>query len=276
MTLQCTTLLHAGINQRTIRKEILCGLFVTILATALGIILSHVIATELDWSGKSMSWYQHTFFAVLLYCCPALAIHTIFYSRLTRNRESALSLGLKVQARINGVNLLWALITIGITLAGYRTAYVFLIPVLVHLVSTGIIVLLKAQNTSRISVVALAYKTRTRLLSSLFIRISVKKWMYVHLAGQVITILWTTAFYHSVVGMFIPIAGRSGAANNPDVTIGILCCVFTLFITSYIVSGGPSLLRSIDGDLFMPISILIFNRFRSLAFCIVRKSSSPV
>lgn len=60
--------------------------------------------------------------------------------------------------------------------------------------------------------------------------------MYVHLVGQVITILWATSFYHAVVGMFIPIAGRSGGSHNPDVTISFLCCVFTLFITSYIVS----------------------------------------
>lgn len=138
-----------GINQRTIRKEILCGLFVTIICTALGIILCHVIATELDWSGKVMSWYQHTFFAVLLYCCPALAIHTIFYSGLTRNRETALSLGLKVQARINGVNLLWSLITIVVTLIGYRSAYVFMLPVLVHLITMSITALLKAQNSSK-------------------------------------------------------------------------------------------------------------------------------
>lgn len=60
--------------------------------------------------------------------------------------------------------------------------------------------------------------------------------MYIHLIGQVITILWTTSFYHSIVGMFIPIAGRSGGVHNPDVTIGMICCLFTLFITSYIVS----------------------------------------
>lgn len=139
-----------GINQRTIRKEILTGCFVTALCTALSIIASHLIATELDWSGKSMSWYQYTFFAILLYCCPAMAIHALFYSKLTRNRESALSLGLKVQARINGVNLLWSLITIGVTLIGYRSAYVFLLPVTVHLITTAVIALLKAQNSSKL------------------------------------------------------------------------------------------------------------------------------
>lgn len=95
--------------------------------------------------------YQHTFFAITLYCVPALAVHTILYSKLTRNRESALSLGLKVQARINGVNLIWALVTIGLTAFGFRSAYVFLVPVLVHLVTTGVIAILKLQNSSQCS-----------------------------------------------------------------------------------------------------------------------------
>lgn len=137
-----------GISFRLIRKEILCGFFISILGTALGMLFSHVVATELDWSGKSMSWYQHTFFAVLLYCCPAVAMHVLFYSGLTRNRETALSLGLKVQARINGVGLFWSLITIAVTLIGYRSAYVFLLPVTVHLVTSIVIILAKLQNSS--------------------------------------------------------------------------------------------------------------------------------
>lgn len=137
-----------GINQRTIRKEIFYGFIVTIICFAVGNLLCYVIAHELDWSGKSMSWYQHTFFAITLYCVPALAIHTVFYSKLTRNRESALSLGLKVQARINGVNLIWAAVTIGLTVIGYRSAYVFLVPVLIHLLTTSAIAILKLQNSS--------------------------------------------------------------------------------------------------------------------------------
>lgn len=94
--------------------------------------------------------YQHTSFSVTLYCVPTLAISSIFYSQLTRSRESALSLGLKVQARINGVNLLWAFITIGLTLFGYRTAYVFMIPLLITLLSSATTAFLKAQNSSKL------------------------------------------------------------------------------------------------------------------------------
>lgn len=65
---------------------------------------------------------------------------------------------------------------------------------------------------------------------------TVKKWMYIHLVGQVFVVLWATHFYHAVMGMFVPIAGRSGGAHNPDLTIGVLCCFFTLFVTSYLVN----------------------------------------
>lgn len=39
-----------------------------------------------------------------------------------------------------------------------------------------------------------------------------------------------------VVGMFIPLTGRSGSFNNPDLTVGIICCAMTIYVTSYLVS----------------------------------------
>ena len=221
----------AGINRRIVRQEILKGFFINILAFALSLGVSYIVATELDWNGKSMTWYQHTFFVIPLYCVPALAVHCIFYSQLTRNRESALSLGLKVQARLNGTNLLWALVTIALTVAGYRSAHVFMIPLLIVTLSNTVIGVLRVQNSSEFTFNKLPVKE----IFILFFLFSVKKWLYIHLIGQIFVVLWTTHIYHLLIAAFIPIAGRSGATNNPDVTIGILCCFFTLLITSYLV-----------------------------------------
>lgn len=55
-----------------------------------------------------------------------------------------------------------------------------------------------------------------------------------HIIGQAFVILWTTHCYHLVVAMFIPVAGRSGAAKNPEISIGILCCALTIYISSYL------------------------------------------
>lgn len=138
-----------GISRRYLRKEIRYGFFVTIFSLFLGFIVCYLIAIELDFSGKSMSWYNRTYFAVPLYCLPSLAVSAFFYAQLVRTRDTPLSLALQAQARLNGVNLVWALGCIVLTLMGYRVAYVLMMPVLVSLIVNTIIGLTKSQNTSK-------------------------------------------------------------------------------------------------------------------------------
>lgn len=64
-----------------------------------------------------------------------------------------------------------------------------------------------------------------------------KAWLYVHLVTQSLVILWTTHTYHLFLSVFIPISGRAGGHANPDITIGILVCALTYFITSFLVSN---------------------------------------
>lgn len=70
---------------------------------------------------------------------------------------------------------------------------------------------------------------------------AVKKWLYVHVLGQILLILWTTQLYHITLLMFIPIAGRSGAGTNPDFMIGYISVALTILTISYMVSGRPEL-----------------------------------
>lgn len=140
-----------GISRRYLRKELRYGFFVTIFSTLLGFIVCYLIATELDFNGKSMSWYNRTYFTVALYCLPSIAVSAFFYAQLVRTRDTPLSLALQAQARLNGVNLVWALGCVGLTLMGFRTAYVLMVPVLVSLVVNTVIGLTKSQNTSKVS-----------------------------------------------------------------------------------------------------------------------------
>lgn len=73
---------------------------------------------------------------------------------------------------------------------------------------------------------------------------SVRKWLYIHLTGQVFVVLWACHFYHAIIAVFIPITGRSGGHKNPDVTIGIISCFFTMFIGSYLVSLNQQIYSS--------------------------------
>lgn len=138
-----------GISRRYVRKEIRFGFFVTIFSLFLGCVVCYFIACELDLNGKTMSWYNRTYFSVALYCLPSLAVASFFYAQLVRTRDSPLSLALQAQARLNGVNLVWAAGSVILTLFGFRTAYVLMMPVLVTLIVNAIIGLTKSQNTSR-------------------------------------------------------------------------------------------------------------------------------
>lgn len=66
--------------------------------------------------------------------------------------------------------------------------------------------------------------------------------MYVHVLGQIVSILWTTQLYHITLLMFIPIAGRSGAGANPDYVVGYMSAALTVLIVSYMVRYSRLLL----------------------------------
>lgn len=219
-----------GIKPRYILQEIFYGLSATIGALFIGNCVCYLIATELDISGKSMAWYHRTYFSILLFCFPSAAVHAAFYAQLRRTRDSPLSLGLIAQARLIGVNLFWAILSIGTTLTGYRTAYVFMIPNLIVLIVNVVIALLKAHNTSNwnFDVSRSSIWFEYRLLLD-------KRWLYVHLSGQIIIILWTSHIYHLIIGAFIPITGRSEGSSNADVVVGMISCFFTLLMTSLLV-----------------------------------------
>lgn len=142
-----------GISRRYLRKELRYGFFVTIFSLFLGGMVCHLIAMELDFNGKSMSWYNRTYFSVALYCLPSLAVSAFFYAQLVRTRDTPLSLALQAQARLNGVNLMWSLGSVILTVMGFRTAYILMVPALVSLVVNTVIGLTKAQNTSKASLV---------------------------------------------------------------------------------------------------------------------------
>lgn len=137
-----------GAPRRNLRKEIRYGFFVTIFSFFLGCLICYLIAFELDWRGKSMSWYNRTYFSIVLYSLPTLAIASFFYVQLTRTRDSPLSLALQTQGRLNGVNIVWALGCIILTTFGYRSAYVLMFPVLISLIVNVVISLTRSQNTS--------------------------------------------------------------------------------------------------------------------------------
>ncbi|XP_035796226.1 endoplasmic reticulum metallopeptidase 1-like [Anopheles albimanus] len=189
------------------------GLAASILGTVFSLVSCTTIARQMDFLGNSMSWYTNTYLILGMYCCPALLAHCFVYLFLTAfysNSKSELTQGEMTQARLVGVNLFWALITVSVTLAGFRSAYIPMVLLLCSLASTVLNSLLGNGKTTR-------------------------KWIYVHLLFQLPALLWTTNFYNVLIELFVPITGRFGGSRNPEMFISLLAAAFTLLCCSYLI-----------------------------------------
>lgn len=201
----------SGTHGRQIRSETMIGFVATFLGAGVSGIVCFLIGYQLDLIGRPMSWYSSTNLVLGIYCCPALLCQCLVHmlcSKVFGSKTTPLSLALKVQARLSGVNLFWGMLTLGITFTGYRVAYIFMILIFFSLLSNTLISMFAVQN-------------------------SVHKWLYIHLVFQIFAILWSTQFYHMMMNMFIPITGRIGASINPDLIIGVIATFLTLLTCSY-------------------------------------------
>ncbi|XP_055618078.1 endoplasmic reticulum metallopeptidase 1-like [Toxorhynchites rutilus septentrionalis] len=201
----------SGTHGKQIRSETVVGFVATLVGVVVSGLVCFFIGYQLDLIGRSMSWYSSTNLVLGVYCCPALLFQCLTHmlcSKILGSKTTPLSLALKVQARLNGVNLFWGMLTLGITFTGYRIAYIFMVLIFFSLLSNTLISMFGVQN-------------------------SVHKWLYIHLLFQIFAILWSTQFYHMVLNLFIPITGRIGASINPDLIIGAMATCLTLLSTSY-------------------------------------------
>lgn len=139
-----------GVNKKYVRYEILLGFFSTVFAIILSYGVIYFIAAELDWSGLSMSWYSHPTLIVAVYCNITFLILCLCHIASNVLKNSPLSLGLKIQARLIGVNIIWSFLTCLSTGFGYRIGYVTMIPLLVMLICNLIINFAKLQNSRKL------------------------------------------------------------------------------------------------------------------------------
>lgn len=215
ITLPFLTLTTVKTHTRNVLSETLIGFFGVVIGTGCSGLWLYLTAYFIDKHDHSMSWNRSTFLAPGIYSSLAVLIHVIeqdLMNLTVASRESPLSLGLRVQARLNGVNVFWGVITLTITLCGYRFGYLTMILILFNLITNVILMFCKLHN-------------------------SVDKWLRVFMIGQFFSILWSSYAHNMVMEIFIPITGRSGAMKNPDILIAMILCTTTILICSYMVSG---------------------------------------
>lgn len=229
-----------GINRKYLRYEIILGFLVNVICFVGANAACYAIAYDVDRAGRPMSWYSYPILVITVYCVATLAVQCSVHLLFNRNKKAPMSIALKTQARLTGTSLFWGLLAAAITMAEYKIGYVIVVPQLITLITNSLIGFMGLQNT-------------------------IRKWLYVHLGGQVLVVLWATHFYHVVFDMFIPIAGRSGGAKNPDLLIAIISCSLTFFITSYLTPLVILLKRS-RHFLLSLLAIYVISRYYFVAF----------
>lgn len=181
-----------------------------------------------------MTWFHHKIISVALYSVPTILVQCILHRLFSQRKESPLSLALQVQARINGTCLSWSIMLIGLTIKGSRSGYIIMIPLLLVTICNFINGIMGIQNSSRSKILKFGNSDKNNICLILI----VKKWLYVHLVGQMFVIIWSTYVYHLFLNLLIPIAGRSGYEKNPELLIGLLTGILTIFITSFMVCSN--------------------------------------
>ncbi|XP_053657858.1 endoplasmic reticulum metallopeptidase 1-like [Anopheles marshallii] len=201
------------VGERNILKQTLVGLLGTVCGTAASLAVVLIIANRLDAVGRAMAWFSTPYLILGLYGCPVILVHC-FAHRLCNywfdDKKTVLNLTQTVRSRLIGVNLFWTLLIIPLTLANIRSAYIFVVILLLSLLST-------------ILTSVLGYHRQPR------------RWLALHLAFQVPSLLWATKFYHLLLKLFIPLTGRMGAGTNPEYLIGLLVAGGGLLCISYLV-----------------------------------------
>lgn len=126
------------------------GLFNNILAVTLSFLLCYGIAIELDYSDRTMSWYNHKIFAVFLYVIPVLFTFSTIHRCFFTSGSLPISLSLQIQSRLCGAAIMWSLLLLALTTFNVRSGYMILVPLAITLLSNITISITGIQNSSKL------------------------------------------------------------------------------------------------------------------------------
>nr|XP_041633033.1 endoplasmic reticulum metallopeptidase 1-like isoform X2 [Drosophila kikkawai] len=197
-----------------VSSEQVLGWFVLVLvlqlvAFVLGLALPLAVAYGLDKYGFSLSYYATPSLMVGLFVCPSLlglALPSYIYLKLQNNVPFAQ----QVQLGLHGHAVVLAVLGIGITVYGLRTAYLitwtlvfYIIPLVLNLLTT-----LHDRGYS---------------------------WTGILKIIQVAPFLYNSYLIYCFIVILTPMMGRFGLDTNPDLIIGFLCALGTILSMGFLI-----------------------------------------
>lgn len=145
-----------NVHSKHILSETLLGFLAIVFGSGFSGLVCYITAYSLDRTDHSMSWFRNPSLAAGIYGTVALLAQILVYDlvELTlASKKSPISLGLKVQARLNGVNIFWGIVTLGITVLGFRSGYIFMVILLVNLMANIAIYFMGLHNSGKFKII---------------------------------------------------------------------------------------------------------------------------
>ncbi|KRJ99888.1 uncharacterized protein Dyak_GE12045, isoform B [Drosophila yakuba] len=186
-------------------------LVLQIIAFVLGIGLPIVVAYVFDKYGLSLTYFSTPALLIGLYICPSLlglSLPSYIYLKLQKNNKVAFAQ--QLQLVLHGHATVLALLDIGLTVYGLRSAYVptwtlifYAIPLAINLLTT-----LHDRGFS---------------------------WTGVLKIFQVVPFLYNSYLIYCFIVTLIPMMGRFGRATNPDLIISALCALGTVLALGFVI-----------------------------------------
>ncbi|KAH8297078.1 hypothetical protein KR044_004559, partial [Drosophila immigrans] len=192
---------------------------IQITSFVLAIVFPIVVALAMDAIGKSLTYYSTPLLLIGLYVCPALigltVPITIYYS-LSRNDK--LSSPYHLQLTLHSQAVILAMLCIAVQASGFRSAYIFFIPIIFYAVSLTL-----------------------NLLSTLHDR--GYAWSGLVKASQIVPFLYSSYIIYLFIVVLTPMGGRSGSSSNRDLLIALLVAFGTILSFGFMASQKLFTLR---------------------------------
>ncbi|KAH8297072.1 hypothetical protein KR044_004485, partial [Drosophila immigrans] len=216
---------------------------IQIISFILAIALPIVVANVMDSYGLSMTYYSTPMLIVGLYVCPSLfglgLPFTVYCSLQCKNKVSA---PYHLQLALHGQAVILSLLSIAVTYLGYRSAYIFTIPLIFY-------------------VIALVLNLMTILHDLGY------AWTGLLKVSQVVPFLYSSYLFYTFIVVLRPMGGRSGSGSNQDMSIAVLSGLGTVLSFGFLV---PLI------NTFRRPSLVIFTLLATTAFTVFLASSTQL
>ncbi|KAM8714032.1 hypothetical protein ACLKA7_014225 [Drosophila subpalustris] len=178
----------------------------------LGVFFPVVVAYSMDSHGHSLTYYSNPTMIIGLYVWPSLVAQMLpqLIVSYCLHCNSKVAKAYLVQLKLHGQAVNLALVTIFFTCLGFRSSYVFAIPLVFYNI-------------------ALVFNLLTSLHDLKY------AWAIILKISQIIPFLYSSSLFYTFIVVLTPMGGRSGSASNWDINIAILAGLGTVLSFGFLV-----------------------------------------